>query len=91
MSESTPLISLAERKRALVLEAELHRRIVELERLRLHKRVEGARESLHAHRWWIVGATAITGLFVSRKPRSLFRWIPIGVTAWRVIRNLKTR
>jgi hypothetical protein len=89
MSAPSPMNDFAEQKRMLVLRAELHRQIIQIERFRLEQRVDIARERFHANRWWIIGGVAATGWLSTRKFTSLFRLVPAGMAAWRMVQKLR--
>ncbi len=88
MPATTPVNDFAEQKRVLLLHGELHRQIIEIERLRLHQRVDLARERFQANRWWIVGGIAAAGWMSTRKFTSLLRLVPAGLAAWRMAQKL---
>ena len=65
------LAELAERKRLLLLRADLHRELLELERARLQGRWSGATSFAGRHRWWLVGGAVVGGALLVRRWRSL--------------------
>jgi len=91
MSASARVNDLAQRKRLLVLQAELHRQIIEIERIRLFDRVDFLRGRLLANRWWLLGSVAAAGWLSTRKFGRLLRFLPMGMTAWRLLQNFKPR
>lgn len=88
------LNDLAERRRLLVLESDLHRSVVQLELESLRGRVAGLRElreRLSAGSPWLVGGSALAGLVAVRHWRKLAHWIPAAFAALRWVRSLKGR
>ena len=86
------LNELAERRRLLVLEADLHRSLIGLERERLRERFAGlraARERVAAGGPWLVVGSAVAGLLALRNWRKLVRWIPTALTAWHWAQSLE--
>ena len=86
------LNELAERRRLLVLEADLHRSLIGLERENLRARLVGlqaARERVAAGGPWLVAGSAVVGLLAVWNWRKLARWIPTALTAWRWMQSLK--
>jgi hypothetical protein len=91
MSETTTVSDLAQRKRLLVLQAELHRQIIEIERIRLQQRAGIARERFAANRWWLLGGLATAGWLSTRKFGFLVKMVPMAMTAWKLVRKLNVR
>ena len=83
--------SLAERKRILVLQADVHRNLIELEQLRLQQRFEVLRGQMRAKSWWLLGAAVVTGWLTTRVFGSLLKFVPAGMAAWRLIQNFTRR
>ena len=86
MSSVGTVNDLAERKRLLVLQAELHRQIIAIERARLQQRAAGARERFAATRWWVVGGVALLGWLSTRRVKFLVKRVPLAMTAWRMMK-----
>lgn len=74
---------LAERKRQLLAEADLHRAVLRLESLRLQGQWEAARAFVPRHRWWFVGGAALAGVLLARQGRGAAGWLPLLTTVWR--------
>jgi hypothetical protein len=88
------LKELAERRRLLVLEADLHRSLINLERETLRARLTGleaARERVSAGGPWLVAGSAVAGLFAVRHWRTVVRWLPTAWSAWRWMKSLKAK
>ena len=83
--------ALAERKRVLLLEAELHRTLIGLERVQLHQRAEELRERMTANRWWLFGGALAAGWLSTRVFGSTLRFLPAGKAAWRVVQKLRQK
>lgn len=88
MSEKIGLTGLAGRKRLLVLQADLHRTLLQAEALRLRARLSPVREGVRVGRPWLLGVGAVAGLLAARRWRRALRWIPSGLAAWRWLRRL---
>ncbi len=88
------LNDLAERRRLLVLEADLHRSFIILEREHLRSKfdwIHQARERVAAGGPWVAASGAVAGLFAVRHWRKLAKWIPAGLVALRWIKSLKNK
>lgn len=83
--------ALAERKRVLILEAELHRTLIGLERVQLHQRAGEWRERVTANRWWLLGGAVAAGWLSTRALGSVFRLLPAGVAAWRLVQKFRQK
>ena len=73
------LNELAGRRRLLVIEADLHRSLIGLERESLRERLAGlraARGKAAANRPLLIAGGAVAGLLAMRHWRKLARWIP---------------
>jgi hypothetical protein len=85
---------LTERRRLLVMEADLHRGLVALERERLRERLAGlqaARNHVAAGGPMLAAAGAVAGLLAVRHWRKLARWIPTAIAALRWMRTRNRR
>lgn len=88
------LNELAARRQLLLLEADLHRSVIGLERESLRARfasLNEARERVAAGGPWLVAGGAVAGLLAVRHWRKLARWIPTALTALRWAQSLKGR
>jgi hypothetical protein len=91
MSAEKRLNELAERKRLLILEADLHRALLQAEVAHLQSRLQWiaqAREKISGKAGWVLGSAA--GLLAVRNWRSALKLIPVGLTAWRWWRKLRS-
>lgn len=82
---------LAGLKRLLVLEGDLHRRLIGLERENLRKRFAGlraAQERVTSNKPLLIAGSAVTGWLVLRHWRRVARWIPAVITVRRWMRGL---
>lgn len=84
---SKALHQLAERKRLLVAEADLHRGLIAAEVNRYRARLETAREGVRVGGPWLAAGSAIAGVLLARKWSSVTRVLPTAVpsllAAWR--------
>ncbi|MFM1769927.1 MAG: hypothetical protein RJA22_2456 [Verrucomicrobiota bacterium] len=84
---SRALHELAERKRLLVAEAELHRSLIQAEVTRCHARLETAREGMRVGGPWLAAGSALGGILLARKWRNLTSVLPTALpsllAAWR--------
>jgi len=86
------LNELAERRRLLVMEADLHRSLIGLERESLRARLAGlqaARERVASGGPWLAAGSAVAGLLAVPHWSKLVRWIPTALTALRWVQSLK--
>lgn len=94
MPANEGLTELTERKRLLILEADLHRSVIGMERANIRARLSAldeVRQRAAAGGPWLLAGSAVAGLIAVRKWRSLAQWIPMAFTAVRWMRALKTR
>lgn len=82
------LTELAERRRLLVLEADLHRSLIRLERL---ASLQAARTMVATNRPLLIAGGAVTGLLAMRHWRKLARWIPTALTVLSWVQSLKDK
>jgi uncharacterized membrane protein YhiD involved in acid resistance len=90
MFATQKLNELAERKRLLLLEAELHRGLIGLERDSLQKRLAGLRttqERVASNRPLVIAGSTVAGLLALRHWRKLACWMPTALTALRWFRH----
>jgi hypothetical protein len=86
------MTELAERRRLLVVEADLHRSLIGLERENLRARLtdlQTARERVAAGSPLLIAGGAVAGLLAVRHWRKLARWIPVALTVLRWVRRSK--
>ena len=93
MPAQRPLTDLAERKRLLVLQADLHRALLRVEGAKMRERMNWWHEARNKVRsaspWLAVGAGAV-GLLAASRWRKLANWVPVGLAAWRWVQKFKT-
>ena len=88
------LNDLAERRRLLVMEADLHRSLIVLERESLRARIadlQAARERVSSNSPWLIAGGAVAGLLAMRHWRKLAGWIPAALTALRWVQSMKSK
>lgn len=81
----------AERKRLLVAEADLHRTFLQVEVTRCQSRLDSMRQGVRTGGPWLAAGSAIAGVLLARKWRSLAGVIPGALAAWRWYRKFKGR
>ncbi len=91
MSASQGMNDLADRKRLLVAQADLHRTILQAEVARCQSRLDAARQGLKAGGPWLAAGSAVAGLLLARKWRSVAGWIPTALAAWRWYKKFKAQ
>ena len=87
------LIELEERKRLLVLQADVHRAALRAELAGVRARlnwVAEARDKMGAAGPWLALGAGVVGVLAARRWRNVLRWIPTGLAAWRWIQKLRT-
>jgi hypothetical protein len=92
MFAAQELKELAERKRLLLLEAEVHRSLIVLECENLRARLaplNDARERIAAGGPWLVAGSAVAGLFAVRHWRKLVQWAPLAMSALRWLKKFR--
>ena len=80
---------LAERKRLIVLQSDLHRHLLALECANLRARLAAARAKLWTMAPWVLGGGAVAALLAARRRRGLARWISGALTVWRLWKQLR--
>ena len=92
MPEKRQLTELAERKRLLVVQADLQRAMIRAECARVRARFnwmyEARQKAGAAGPWLALGAGAL-GILAARRWSNLARWIPTALAVLRWIRKLK--
>ena len=93
MSAQKQLNELAERKRLLVLQSDLHRALLQTEVVNARAQLQWmaqVRAKLSASPWWLAGGGAAAGLLLTRNWRTALKWLPAGLAAWRWLRKMKS-
>lgn len=91
MAAQERLNELAERKRLLVLQADLHRAVLQAEVANARARllwVGEVRGKMPSGPWWLAGGAA-AGFLALRKWRTTLKLLPAGLAAWRWFKKLK--
>lgn len=92
MPTPRPLTELQDRKRLLVLRADLHRALLQAECTNIRERLRWVNETRDkmqsASPWLIVGAGAL-GLLIASRWRKLSKWVPGALAAWRTVQHWK--
>lgn len=86
------LKALAERKRLLLLEADLHRSLIGLEYESLRKQLaplNEARERIAAGGPWLVAGSAVAGVLAVRHWRKVIQWAPLAMSAVRWLKKFR--
>lgn len=84
--------SIEERKRLIVLQADLHRALLHGEIVAIRERLAGfdsMREKVRHASPWLGLAAAVGGLLAARNWRSVAGWIPTALAAWRWFQKLR--
>ncbi len=84
---------LAERKRMLVLQSDLHRALLQAECAAFRDRLEGfkeVRERARSASPWVIAGAAAMGLVTVWRGRKLARMIPMAVAAWKTWKSLRS-
>jgi hypothetical protein len=83
------MIPLAERKRLLVEQAQLHRSALVLEQQQWRERMAAATAQVQSQRWWLVGGLTLAGWFFARRFGGLTRWLPVALSVARFAQGLR--
>lgn len=92
MFAAQELKELAERKRLLLVEAELHRSLIGLECQTFRARLaplSDARARIAAGGPWLMAGSAVAGLLAMRHWRKLAAWLPAAFTAMRWLKKIR--
>ncbi len=84
MPAAERLNRLAERKRALVAQADLHRAMIAVERERLHTRWVTAHAATAPSRGWMDLGLAVGAALLPRRLSGILRFLPAALTVWRM-------
>jgi hypothetical protein len=93
MSAKSSLDELAERKRLLTQQAELHRAVLQIEAANARSklvRLADVREHLPGGPWLMAGS-ALAGFLVLRRWRFVLKWLPAVMPIWRLFRKMQSR
>ena len=93
MSAPGQLTDLAERKRLLVLQADLHRALLRVECATVRERLNWlhtARNKMRSAGPWIAVGAGVISLLAARRWRKLANWIPVGLASWRWVQKFKS-
>lgn len=88
------MTELQQRKRLLVLEADLHRAMLCAGVANVRERLDwlqAAREQARSAGPWLGLGAAALGLLVAWRGRKLARWIPTALAAWASIQKLRSQ
>jgi hypothetical protein len=96
MSQARPMNDLAERKRLLTIEADLHRNLISVECARMRDRVKSLTSLGTLPKYlsflaptnpWVIGGTAIAGALAARNWGKAIKWLPAAFSLWRLLRK----
>ena len=92
MSSTRRLDHLAERKRLLVLQSDLHRALLQAQFADLSERVHGlsqVRDRARSASPWLIAGAAAMGMFGVWRGRKLTGLIPVALAGWKAWREFK--
>ncbi len=92
MPAQKQLNDLAERKRLLRLQGDLHRALLQAEFTRARARVKWvnqARENITGNPLLLAGGGALAGFLALRNWRTLAKWAPAALSAWHWFKKFK--
>jgi hypothetical protein len=84
---------LADRKRMLVLQSDLHRALLQAEAASVRDRLERlnqVREVARSASPWLMAGAAAVGLLATWRGRKLTGMIPVAVAAWKTWKSLRS-
>jgi hypothetical protein len=93
MPEKEQLTELAERKRLLIVQADLHRALLHAECARVRARfnwMDEARQKVGAAGPWLALGAGALGILAARRWRNVARWIPTALAVLRWFGKLRT-
>ncbi len=91
MSTDSELNRLQEERRALMLDAEIYRRVLQQELNSWTARFQQAsaiQQTFRASRPLFISAALLGGLFAARNWRRIARWAPMAFSVWRWFKRL---
>jgi hypothetical protein len=80
---------LAERKRRLVEQAQLHRSALLFEQLQFRDRIAAASAQVQSQRWWFIGGATLAGWLLARRFGGVARWLPLALSVARIAQGLR--
>ena len=86
------LSEVADRKRLLIAQSDVHRALLRAEWVRARSRWEGmvaTGEKLRSSPWLLVGG-AVVGLVAARKWRSVLKILPVALTGWKWFKKMRS-
>jgi hypothetical protein len=89
MPAPSRLTELAQRKELLLMQSDLHRQLIAVERHHLQARFQSATDSVKTNRWWLVGGALGAGWLMRRSAGKLTRWLPLAATAWSFMKKMR--
>lgn len=89
MSAHPGVTSLAERKRLLVEQAELHRTALAFEQQQWRARIAAASAQVQSQRWWLIGGATLAGWLLARRFGGVTRWLPLALSVARIAQGLR--
>ena len=79
------LNELRARKELILAEADLHRQLLKLERLRWEQRGAEAQQLMGEKRWWLLAGAAVAGVVLARRWSGLAKWLPTAIATTRAM------
>ncbi len=79
------LSDLRARKELILAEADLHRQLLMLERLRWQRRGAEAQQFVGEQRWWLLGGALAVGVILNRRWKGLAQWLPTVIATTRAM------
>lgn len=79
------LSDLQARKELIIAEADLHRQLLTLERLRWQRRGAEAQQFIGTNRGWLVGGALLVGVVLMRRWNGFAQWLPTVIATTRAM------
>ena len=79
------LSNLRARKQLILAEADLHRQLLTLERLRWEQRGAKVQQLVAGKRWFLLGGALVIGVVLARRWNGLARWLPTAIATTRAV------